>query len=97
MGGVVRLYSNVFGYEQENGSVHSVIASDIYKDIFFDFVNSRTLPPNHTSHKIYHSVLDFFSDENFFTDDSKWRVLYKLDNTSEIRCYRKKSKYIFSG
>lgn len=86
MGGVCRIYTNVFGYEQEDGTIISVIINDLFPDIFFNYVRTWSIPQVHKKHELYSSADVFFSEENFNKDDSKWRILYKFDGIAKIRC-----------
>ena len=85
MGGVVRNYSIVFGYEQEDGSIVSVITNDMVFDNLYSLIKTRKLPAHRIDHKRYTCFINFFGDEYFQKDESKWRILYKFDNTTVIR------------
>jgi hypothetical protein len=77
-------HSTVFGYEQEDGSVHSILCAHQLLDTIYVFLEARTTPPPEKTSR-YISSEQFFNQENFKADVSIWRVLYKLDNTVVIR------------
>jgi hypothetical protein len=87
-----------FGYEQEDGIVIYVLSNtDSGLEELIPFIDKRTIDTNCSSKRIANSVEEYFSDSfrEHNEEDTRWRILYKLDGTTLCRAWVTKYDIVF--
>ena len=84
-----------FGYEQEDGTIRYVLTKAYSLDELFEFILERKIAHYNPVSYVSRSIDEYFSQMLFDKENSIWRVIYLLDNTSLCRHISKKGTLMY--
>jgi len=74
-----------FGYEHENGYIVYTFTKEYSLDELFEIITSRKLPETKNSMSKVLCIEDYFNDQLFEKENTKWRIVFLLDGNTILR------------
>jgi hypothetical protein len=75
-----------FGYENKEGVSYGLVDHPWDLDDLIEIIEDHEIP-DHLELDKTTSVSLYFDDELFYSEDVRWRVLYRLDGTVQCRIF----------
>jgi len=89
-----------FGYERNDGSVqYCLYNASLHLDHYELCIADRDIPIDHnaTEWEYCDSLDQYFSNNIMDVEDTRWRILYRLDGTTECRLFSMPGKFIYES
>jgi hypothetical protein len=86
-----------FGYELNNGTVvYCLIDMVCSLDDLKEFIKNRSVPNNVDCDRLVNTVHNYFTNGIFDTENTYWRILYKVDGSTECSLSTLPGKFIYT-
>ena len=84
------------GYELSDGSVQYCLLPKAYNlDDLELCLKDQGIPPNTLLTKQVYSINEYFRNDITYNEDTRWRILYKLDGTTVCRLFSLAGNFIY--
>jgi len=88
--------STAFGYQLNNGTISYCVLNIPYSlEDLHAYIKNRTIPSHIKTTRITNTVDNYFSNDMFDTENTRWRILFMANGSVECCLFNLPGKFIY--